>query len=77
MSGFVSLQELIYPEIVRNFYTAMRIKEKVGKISLVSTVKGVKIKITQGTLSKALRIHNEGNELFFSILVSCSSNHSC
>ena len=42
----------------------MRIKEnKDGKI-LTTTVKGVKIKITKEFLSKALRIPNEGNELF-------------
>jgi hypothetical protein len=43
----------------------MHIKEKDGKKTLISTVKVIKIKITQKTLSKALKILNEDNELFF------------
>jgi len=63
-TNFVSLQDLTFENLVREFYGSMRIKEKDEKI-LTTIVKGVKIKITNEFLSKALRIPNEGNELFF------------
>ena len=43
----------------------MRIKEKKKEKTLITTVKGVEIKITKEFLSKALRIPNEDNEFFF------------
>ncbi|XP_039683064.1 uncharacterized protein [Medicago truncatula] len=64
-SNFVSLQDLTFENLVREFYSTMKIKEKKKEKILISTVKGVEIKITKDFLSKALRIPNEGNELFF------------
>ncbi|AES97256.1 hypothetical protein MTR_5g047870 [Medicago truncatula] len=64
-SCFVSLQDLTFENLVREFYSSMKIKEKKKEKILISTVKGVEIKITKDFLSKALRIPNEGNELFF------------
>jgi hypothetical protein len=62
---FVSLQDLTFEDLVREFYSSMRIKDKKNEKILITTVKGVEIKITKEFLSKALRIPNEGNELFF------------
>ena len=64
-SNFVSLQDLTFENLVREFYSSMKIKEKNKEKTLITTVKGVEIKITKEFLSKALRIPDEGNELFF------------
>lgn len=64
-SSFVSLQDLTFEDLVRVFYSSMRIKEKKKEKILTTTVKGVEIIIIKEFLSKALRIPNEGNELFF------------
>jgi len=64
-TNFVSLQDLTFENLVREFYGSIRIKENKDEKILTTTVKGVKIKITKEFLSKALRIPNEGNELFF------------
>jgi len=61
----VSLQDLTFENLVREFYGSMRIKENKDEKILTTTVKDVKIKITKEFLSKALRIPNEGNALFF------------
>ena len=65
LSNFVSLQYLTSENLVREFYSSMRIMEKKKEKILTTTIKGVEIKITKEFLSKALRIPNEGNELFF------------
>jgi len=61
-SSFVSLQEHTYEDLVREFYANMTVKEKKNENEkfLISSVKGVQIKVTQ-----ALQISNEGNRLFF------------
>ena len=64
-SNFLSLQDLTFENLVREFYSSMRIKEKKKEKTLITTVKGVEIKITKEFLSKALRIPNEDNEFFF------------
>jgi len=64
-TNFVSFQDLTFENLVREFYGSMRIKENKHEKILTTTIKGVKIKITTKYLSKALRIPNEGNELFF------------
>jgi len=65
LTNFVSLQDLTFENLVRELYGSIRIKENKDEKILTTTVKGVKIKITKEFLSKALRIPNEGNELFF------------
>jgi len=69
----VSTQEPTFENLVREFYASMRVKEKNEEKFLVSTVKGVKIQVTQDDfLSKFLNIPNEGNQLFNSWFSSTS-----
>jgi len=64
-SSFVSLQKFTFQDLVREFYASTTIKEKKEEKFLITAVKGMKIKNTQEFLSKALKIPNEGNKLFF------------
>jgi len=67
-SNFMTLQEHTYEDLVREFYNNLSIKEKkdANEKFLISSVKGVEIKVTQDFLSEALKIPNEGNKLFLS-----------
>ena len=49
-SGFVSTQEQIFENLVKEFYASLRVKQKNEEKFLVSTVKGVKIQVTQDYL---------------------------
>jgi hypothetical protein len=53
-SNFISLQEHTYEDLLREFYANMTVKEKKNENEkfLISTVKGVQIKVTQDFLSK-------------------------
>ncbi|XP_039682976.1 DNA ligase 1-like [Medicago truncatula] len=63
-TDFVTLQEHTYENLVREFYTNLSVKEKknVNEKFLISSVKGVKIKVTQEFLSEALKIPNEATK---------------
>ena len=61
---FVSTEESTFEDLVKEFYGHMTIKEKKEEKVLVSSVKGVKVTITQESLSKALNIPNKGNQLY-------------
>jgi len=62
-SGFVSLQCQTFEDMVKN-------EEKNEEKFLETTVKGVRIKVTQEFLSRVLNIPNEGNQLFNSWFTS-------
>ena len=63
-SAFLSTEESTFEDLVKEFYGHMVVKEKKEEKALVSSVKGVKITITQESLSKVLNIHNKGNQLY-------------
>jgi len=67
-TSFVTLQEHTYEGLVREFYTNLSVKEmkNVNEKFLISSVKGVKIEVTQEFLSQALNIPNKGKRLFSS-----------
>jgi len=43
----------------------MTVKEKKHEKFLITTIKGMEIKVTEDFLSKAFKIHNEDNMIFF------------
>jgi len=55
-SGFVSTEEPTFGDLVKELYGHVTVKEKNEEKFIVSTAKGVKIKMTQEFLSKALNI---------------------
>jgi len=67
-TNFVTLQEHTYEHLVREFYTNLSVKEKknVNEKFLISSVKGVKIEVTQEFLSQVLNIPNEDRRMFSS-----------
>jgi len=60
-SDFVSIEKSTFEDLVKEH---MNVKEKKEEKVLVSSVKGVKVTITQESLSKALNIPNKGNQLY-------------
>lgn len=67
-TNFITLQEHTYEDLVREFYTNLSVQEKKNgnEKFLISSVKGVKIKMTQEFVSEAFKIPNEGNQLYSS-----------
>ncbi|KEH27935.1 hypothetical protein MTR_5g049740 [Medicago truncatula] len=63
-SSFVSTQCQTFPDLVKEFYVNMTVKEHNEEKFLESTVKGVRIQVSQNLLSDILKIPNEGNELY-------------
>jgi len=75
-SDFLSTEESTFEDLVNEFYGHMVVKEKKEEKVLVSSVKGVKVTITQESLSKALNIPNKGNQLYNSVgTKGVSHNH--
>jgi hypothetical protein len=60
---------------VREVYANMTVKEQNEEKLLESTVKGVKIQVSQNLLSDVLNIPNEGNELYNSWFSSVGVIH--
>ncbi|XP_024626571.1 nucleolin-like [Medicago truncatula] len=60
-TNFITLQEHTYEDLVREFYTNLSVQEKKNgnEKFLISSVKGVKIKMTQEFVSEAFKIPNE------------------
>ena len=63
-SSFVSTQCQTFPDLVKEFYANMTVKELSEEKFLESTVKGVRIQVSQKILSDILNIPNEGNEMY-------------
>ncbi|AET03785.2 hypothetical protein MTR_8g075670 [Medicago truncatula] len=63
-SSFVSTQCQTFPDLVKEFYANMTVKEHNEEKFLESTVKGVRIQVSHNLLSDILKIPNEGNELY-------------
>jgi hypothetical protein len=67
-SSFVSLQEHTYEGLVKEFYSNLTVRDMKNENEkfLISSIKGVEIKVTQDFLSQALNIPNEGKRLYSS-----------
>ena len=63
-SGFVSTQCKTFASLVKEFYANMLVKEQNGEKFLESTIKGVRILVSQNSLSNTLNIPNKGNQLY-------------
>jgi len=63
-SSFVSTQCQTFSSLEREFYTNMTVKELNEEKFLESTIKGVRIQVSQNFLSDVLNTPNEGNELY-------------
>jgi len=62
--GFVSTQCKTFASLVKEFYANMTVKEQNGEKFPESTVKGVRIHVSQNSLSNVLNIPNNGNQLY-------------